>query len=95
MDGSLLIPDTQHWLLDWTTPVAAIVTETSFELGAKGIMYDGVIGESEWATDFADMAYKNTTEAAQFQAYVSDVSIDSLMGSFLEVGSVAGWIYGD
>lgn len=82
-------------MLDWQTPLAAIVTETSFELGAKGIMYDDLIGESEWATDFVDMPYKDTTQTAQFQVFLSDVSIDSLLGSFLEVGSIEDWIYGD
>ena len=51
-------------MLDWTTPVSAIVTATSFELGVKGIMYDDVDGEAEWSTDFADMAYKNLNETA-------------------------------
>ena len=58
-------------------------------------MWDDIKGESEWATDFADMAYKNTTESAAFQVYLSDVSIDSLMGSYLEVGSIAGTLEGD
>ena len=64
MNGNLLIPGTQFWNLDWQTPAAAIVTETSFELGAKGIMFDSNIGESEWSTDFVDMLYKDTTESA-------------------------------
>ena len=41
------------------------------------------------------MPYKNTTKTAQFQAYLSDYSVDSLMGSWLEVGEIAGWLYGD
>jgi len=94
-DGSLTVPTFGHWFLDWTTPEAAIVTSTSFELGAKGIMWDDIKGEAEWATDFADMAYKNTTEAAGFQVFLSDVSVDSLMGSYLEVGSIAGTLIGD
>lgn len=58
-------------------------------------MFDDVIGETEWATDFVDMPYKDTAETAQFQAFLSDVSVDSLMGSWLEVGDIAGWEYGD
>lgn len=64
MDGTFLIPGTQYWDIDWQTPEAAIVTDTSFELGVKGIAYDSQIGESEWSTDFADMAYKDTTSSA-------------------------------
>ena len=95
MDGNLLVPGTEFWNLDWQTPLAAVVTDTTFELGAKGIMYDSQIGESEWSTDFADMAYKDTAESAQFQVFLSDTSIDSLLGSYLEVGTIEGWLYGD
>ena len=41
------------------------------------------------------MPYKDTTKPAQFQAYISDLSTDSLMGSWLEVGDIAGWLIGD
>lgn len=61
LDGHLTVPSTEHWILDWQTPEAAIVTDTSFELGALGIMYDDLKGESEWAIDFTDMPYKDTT----------------------------------
>ena len=58
-------------------------------------MYDNLIGEREWSTSFIDMPYKDTTKPAQFQAYISDLSTDSLMGSWLEVGDIAGWLIGD
>lgn len=58
-------------------------------------MFDSQIGEAEWSTDFVDIPYKVETEPAQFQAFLSDLSIDSLLGSYLEVGDVAGWVYGD
>jgi len=48
-------------------------------------MYDSLIGESEWATDFADMPYKSSEHTAGLQAFVSDQSVNSLIGSFLEV----------
>lgn len=41
------------------------------------------------------MPYKDTAESAQFQVFLSDVSIDSLLGSFLEVSEIQGWVYGD
>lgn len=94
-DGMIEIPTFTDWDLDWETLQAAIVTETSFELGAKGIMFDTEIGETEWSTTFPDMLYKDTTEAAQFQAFISEESIDSLMGSWLEVGQIEGWLQGD
>ena len=58
-------------------------------------MFDNLIGEAEWSTEFADMPFKDTSETAQFQVFLSDTSIDSLLGSYLEVGSIAGWVYGD
>lgn len=60
-----------------------------------GLMYDDLIGEAEWSTAFPDMMYKDTAQPAQFQVFISDESIDSLMGSWLEVGQIAGWVYGD
>ena len=63
-----------------------------------GIMYDDEpgFGESEWRpTNFTDMPYKVTSRPAQFQAYLSTASVNSLMGSWLEVGDVAGTIKGD
>ena len=86
------------WSLDWQTPTAPIVTDEAFELGIMGIMFDGSeggYGEDEWSVSFPDMPYDDTTEAAQFQAYVSDLSVNSLLGSWLEVGNIAGWVHGD
>ena len=94
-DGELDIPVGANWILDWETIEAAVVTETAFEIGAKGILFDSELGEQEWSTDFPDIPYKVETEPAQFQAFLSDLSIDSLLGSYLEVGDVAGWVYGD
>ena len=60
------LPLTDLWILDWETVEAAVVTETAFEIGAKGIMFDSQIGEAEWSTDFVDIPYKVETEPAQF-----------------------------
>lgn len=73
----------------------AVITDTTVELGAKGILYDSAGGEAEWSTAFPDMPYKDTAEPAQFQAYIADLSVDSLLGSFLEVGDIAGMVKGD
>lgn len=58
-------------------------------------MYDDQDGESEWSTAFPSIPYHAAEEAAQFQVFLSDLSVDSLMGSWLEVGSIAGWVKGD
>ena len=88
------IPTIDHWMLDWTTKEAAIVTETSFEIGATALMYDDRVGESEWSSAFIDMPY-DVSESAQFQVFLSDLSVDSLMGSWLEVGAIEGTLLGD
>ena len=84
-----------NWILDYQTPEPAIVTDTSFEVGGLAIMYDKDVGESEWSTAFVDMPYKDSSNPAQFQAYLSDLSTNSLLGSWLEVGDIAGTVEGD
>lgn len=56
-DGQLTIPGEPNWILDWQTLEPAVVTETSFQVGARGIVYDDLVGEAEWSTDFVDMPY--------------------------------------
>ena len=95
LNGDLEMPGFSNWMLDWQTMLPAVVTDTTVELGAVGVMYDSDVGESEWSTAFPDIPYKDTSENAEFQAYISDLSADSLLGSFLEVSDIAGWVYGD
>lgn len=64
-------------------------------MGARGIVYDALIGEDEWDMDFEMKPYKDTDYDAEFQVFISNKSIDSLMGSYLEVGDLAGWVHGD
>lgn len=58
-------------------------------------MWDSVNGEAEWSTDFVEMPYKSTSDVAQFQVFLSDESVNSLVGSFLEVSLTSFWIAGD
>lgn len=48
-------------------------------------MWDTENGEAEWSTSFVDMP-NEIDDAAQFQVFLSDLSVDSLLGSYLEVG---------
>jgi len=75
--------------------VPAVITETTVELGAKGIMYDDNIGEGEWNSTFPDIPYKDDSAPAKFQVYLADLSVDSLLGSWLEIGDIAGEVLGD
>ena len=81
--GDFQVPGFETWYLDWQTKTAATVTATALEVGIQGIMWNSVNGEAEWSTDFVEMPYKSTSDAAQFQVFLSDESVDSLMGSFL------------
>jgi len=51
-------------------------------------MYDKEHGEAEWSTSFPDNLPDEIYEdPAQFQVFLSDISVDSLLGSYLEVGA--------
>lgn len=91
--GMSVIPGFPNWFIDYQTPDAAVVTATSFEAGIRGIMFDSDIGESEWTANApADLPYKTDAHTAGLQAFISDWSINSVVGSFLEVYDVQGWV---
>jgi hypothetical protein len=82
-----------NWWLDFQTKEAAVVTSESFGFGIQGIMYDADIGEDEWSIAFADeMPYKTDAHTAGLQTWFSDQSIDSLIGSFIEIYDCSGWV---
>ena len=81
-DGKTEIPTFPHWWLDWMTAEAAVVTDTSFGLGIRGIMYDDLYGE-DLPSAYPTMPYKDTTAPAEFQFFVSEASVDSLFSSWL------------
>jgi hypothetical protein len=88
-DGLITIPHTQKWLLDLFAAEAGQVSDTSVELGVRGILYDK--DEAETVPTFPEMIFKNSTVPSELQAYVSEQSVNSLFTSFLEVHPVNGW----
>lgn len=56
-------------------------------------MYQESVGE-HWNMNFTDMP-NEVAQPADFQVFLSDLSVDSLMGSWLETGDIQGWIEGD
>ena len=74
------------------TAEAATVTDTSFGIGVRGILYDDEFGET-LPSSYPSMPYKDTTTAAQFQFFTSEASVNSLFASWLEVGGVSGWVH--
>ena len=65
-DGKLQVPTYENWFLDWTTMEPAVITDTTVQLGATGIVFDSDIGETEWSTAFPDMPYHDDSESAEF-----------------------------
>jgi hypothetical protein len=57
-DGYLPIPVYANWSIDWETQDPAVVTETYFAVGVKGLLFDKTIGEEEPAgVTIPDMPY--------------------------------------
>ena len=90
-DGKTKIPTFDHWFLDWMTAESAVVTDDSFGIGIRGIMYDDQYGE-ELPSAYPTMPYKDTSTQAAFQFFTSEASVNSLFSSWLQVGGIAGWI---
>lgn len=79
------------WILDWETPVAAIVTDQALEAGIEGNFWDSVYGEQYPTDSIPVMPYRIDGKTAGFQMYVSDFTVDSLFNSMLEEETVGGW----
>jgi len=90
LDG--YFPILPNWIVDWETPQAAVVTDTSFAIGCKGLMFDKRIGEEEPAIAIPDMPYYDSTKSEKYQAYVSAYSIDGFFNSLIEVVGIHGWV---
>lgn len=39
-DGFFPVPFIKDWVVDWETPEPAAITEISFGIGVKGLMFD-------------------------------------------------------
>jgi len=92
LDGYFPIPFVPNWVVDWETPYQAIVTDTSFAIGVKGLMFDSLIGEEDPGVTIPDMPYYDSTHPEQYQAYVSAYSIDGFFSSLIEVEGIRGWV---
>ena len=85
LDGYFPVPLVQNWVVDWETPEAAQVTDNSFSIGVKGLMFDREFGEEEPQVAIPDMPAYNATRTEKYQAYVSSYSIDGFFSSLIEV----------
>lgn len=71
------------------------MTDSTFEIGVKGLMFDSAIGEEEPAITIPVMPYHDIYKSQKYQAYVSAYSIDGFASSLIEVFDVAGTIRND
>ena len=61
LDGYFPIPFIPNWIVDWETPESAIITDTDFCIGVKGLMFDKLIGEEDPGVTVPDMPYYDVT----------------------------------
>jgi hypothetical protein len=92
LDGYFPVPLIDFWWIDWETPEAAIVTDSTFEIGVKGLMFDSQFGEEEPSIAIPTMPYHDIYKTQEYQAYVSAYSIDGFFNSFLEAVGIHGWV---
>lgn len=90
LDG--YFPLTQNWIADWETPYPAVITDTMFAIGCKGLMFDKRRGEEEPTIAVPVMPYYDSSKPDKYQAYVSAYSIDGFFNSFIEVFGINGWV---
>ena len=89
LDG--YFPITDYWIADWETPYQAVITDTKFAIGCKGLMFDNRFGELEPTIAIPDMPYYDSSRSELYQAYVSAYSIDGFFSSFISVFGIDGW----
>ena len=62
-DGFIPVPLVKDWVIDWETPEAAVITETSFGIGVKGLFFDKAIGEEDPGVVIPTMPYKDSSKS--------------------------------
>lgn len=92
LDGYFPVPIVPNWVVDWETPQPAIVTDSYFAVGVKGLMFDKLIGEEDPGVLAPDMPYYDSTRPEQYQAFLSSYTIDAFFSSFLEVEGIHAWV---
>lgn len=93
LDGYFPVPLIPNWVIDWETDEAAQVSDISFAIGTKAMMFDKRIVPHE-EPDFEPpaMPYHSDTHFDKLQAFVSSYSIDAFFNSLLEIHPIQGWI---
>ena len=92
LDGYFVIPGIPNWVVDWETPYQAVITDTKFAIGVKGLMFDREIGEEEPSQTIPSMPYYDSDRSEKYQAFVSAYSIDGFFSSMIEVVGIHAWV---
>ena len=88
-DGFGHIKSMPEWWLDFSEQEAGQVTDTSVELGVRGIFFDHLFNET--LPTFPVMQYKDPAIPSALQAFVSQQSVNSALSSFLQVHPIEGF----
>jgi len=93
LDGYFPVPFIPNWVIDWETDEAAQVSDISFAIGTKALMFDKRITPHEEGTvEPPVMPYHSDTHIEKLQAFVSTYSLDGFFNSLLEVRPIKAWI---
>lgn len=90
-DGYIHMPFVNRMTLDWESPNAVIVTSDSWNLASKGLFFDDTIGEIAPNVTIPAMPYKDISNAAGFQNFISTWSIDAFFQAGLSISPIGGW----
>lgn len=77
-----------NWIVDWETAEPVTVTNTYLGAKVKGLFFDQRVGEEDPGVTIPTLPVHLDTQTQKFQAFMSTYSMDSLLGSFLEVGKI-------
>lgn len=64
--GYFPVPFVDHWVVDWQTPEAAVVSDINIGVGIKGLFFDNEIGEEEPLVAIPAMPLHSTDHIDKF-----------------------------
>ena len=90
-DGLAQLKPFNNWYFDFDSEEAGFISDTSINLGARGILFDSDFNETLPET-WPEMPYKDSEIPSALQVFASDESINSLLASGLQVTDfTSGW----
>lgn len=91
-EGYFPVPLVQNMVIDWETPAPANITESTFGLAVKGLVFDKRVGEKDPAVAIPTVPLYDASKSQLVQAHFSTYSIDSFFTSLTDVFNMQGWV---